>query len=157
MKILVVYYSRSGHTYRVASEIANRCRADVEAIRESRDRHGLWGYCRSTWDSLVRAEPPILAATKDPSRYDLVIIGSPVWDLGLAAPVRSYVRQHAAQFKQVAFFCTEGGSGDRRAFDELGRICGKVPVATMTVTERLLAAPAHVEPVCGFVARLASA
>lgn len=156
MKVLVVYYSRSGHTKNVAQEIARRAGADLEAIREKRGRRGLWGYLVSTWQSLWREAPPILPTQKDPSRYDLVVIGSPVWDWGLAPPVRSYAVQQAPRFRQVAFFCTEGGSGHERVFEELRRVCGKKPVATLAVTERQLAKPEHSEPVRGFVARLAA-
>lgn len=156
MKTLVVYFSRSGHTGQVASEVAARCGAELEAIRESRSRDGPRGYWRSAWQALNHAAPPIAAALKDPAGYDLVIIGTPIWNFGLAPPVRSYVRQYAGCFKQVAFFCTEGGSGDRRAFDELARLCGKAPVATFAVTEKELPEPAHREPLRRFVARLAT-
>jgi hypothetical protein len=54
MKTLVVYFSRSGHTRQVAREIASRCGADLEAIREERGRAGLLGYWRSGWP---RPEP----------------------------------------------------------------------------------------------------
>jgi flavodoxin len=157
MKTLVVYYSRSGHTKQMAREIAHKCRADLEPIREERDRSGLWGYWVSAWQSLVHEAAPILPTQRDPSQYDLVVIGTPVWDWCLAPPVRSYALRHASRFKQVAFFCTEGGSGHERVFEELTRICGKTPVATVAVTERQLPEPEHSEPLRGFVARLAAA
>ena len=156
MKALVVYFSRSGHTRQVAKEIAARCGADMEAIREARSRDGVWGYLRSLWDAFMHATPPIDKTLHNPSTYDLVIIGTPVWNFGLAPPVRSYVQRYAKQFKQVAFFCTEGGSGDQRAFDELARICGKKPVATFALTEKQLPEPAHKEPLQSFVARVAT-
>jgi flavodoxin len=157
MKTLVVYFSRSGNTHQVANEIALRCDADMEPIRENLNREGFWGYLVSSWQALVRAEPPIRKSAKDPAAYDLVIIGTPIWDFGLAPPVRSYARKYASHFKSVAFFCTEGGSGDQRAFDELAQICGKKPVATFAVTEKQLPEPAHIEPLRTFVASLAAA
>lgn len=156
MKTLVVYFSLSGHTRQVASEIATRCGADLEAIREHQDRSGAWGYLRSAWQAMLRAAPPIKPAARDPAGYELVIIGTPIWSFHLAPPVRSYAQQYARHFKQVAFFCTEGGSGDQRAFDELSRICGKTPVATFVVTETQLPGPAHSEPLRHFVSRLAA-
>jgi len=73
----------------------------------------------------------------------------------LALPVRSYARLHAAKFKHVAFFCTEGGSGHENAFAELTDICGKKPVAMLVVTEKQLSEPVHSEPLHGFMASLA--
>lgn len=49
--------------------------------------------------------------------------------------MRSYVIAQKHKFKQVAFFCTEGGSGGERLFRQLQTICGKTPVATVEVTE----------------------
>lgn len=156
MKILVVYYSRSGHTAQVAEEIAARCKADVERIRDHGvERKGLCGYLRSGWQALSGATPPIRRASRNPADYDLVVIGTPVWNWSLAAPVRSYVRRHAEAFKDVAFFCTEGGSGEARVFGELERLCGRPPRVTLTVREAELAAPLHRRPLHRFLARLA--
>jgi flavodoxin len=157
MKRLVVYYSRTGHTEQVAMEIAARWQADLDRIRDDGvDRNGLWGYLCSGWQAFSGATPAIRRATRNPAHYDLVVIGTPVWNWSLAAPVRTYARRHAGQFKQVAFFCTEGGSGDRRVFDELQRLCGRPPLATIVVKERELAAPKHARRLKRFLAHLAA-
>ena len=155
MKTLVVYYSRSGHTRQVANEIAAHCGADLEVIREANSRDGLVGYFHSGWQALIGAAPPVCPTIIDPANYDLVILGTPIWNFSLAPPVRSYAQRYGAHFKQVAFFCTEGGAGDQRAFSELARICAREPITTLTVTEKQLPEPAHKEPLRSFVARLA--
>lgn len=157
MKMLVAYYSRTGHTERLAQEIAARCEADIDRIRDDGvDRSGLWGYLCSGWQAARSAAPAIQRANKNPSDYDLVVIGTPVWNWSLAPPVRTYARRHADQFKQVAFFCTEGGSGDSRVFDELQRICGKPPRATMAIKERELDPADHAPSLARFLAQLAA-
>jgi flavodoxin len=154
LKTLVVYFSRTGHTRQIAEEIALGCGADVEEIRETQGRGGVMGYLRSGWEALRRAVVPIAPSIRDPSHYDLVIIGTPIWNFGLSPPVRAYAQRHSAAFRRVAFFCTEGGAGDSRAFEELRRICGKVPVSTLAVKEPELAEPVHRQPLLGFVQRL---
>jgi len=155
MKTLVAYYSRSGHTEQVAKEIAARCQADIDRVRDDGvDRSGLGGYLRSGWEAFSGATPPIHRAAKDPAEYDLVVIGTPVWNWSLAAPVRTYALRHAGKFRQVAFFCTEGGSGERRVFDELQRICGRAPLATIVVRERELEPAKHARPLKLFLAHL---
>lgn len=144
MSALVVYFSRTGHTRQVAQEVAQLCHADLEEIRELTPRTGVWAYWRSGWQVLAHAEPPIRAPEKDPAGYDLVVIGTPIWIGQPAPPVRSYARLQASKFKRVAFFCTEGGSGERRAFDAMSRWCGKAPVATLAVLEKQLGLPLHV-------------
>jgi flavodoxin len=157
MKTLIAYYSRTGHTEQVAKEIAARCQADVDRIRDDGvDRSGLWGYLCSGWQAFSGATPAIHRAARNPAEYDLVVIGTPVWNWSLAAPVRTYALRHAGKFKQVAFFCTEGASGDRRVFDELQRICGRQPLATVVVKERELEPPKHAQPLKRFLAHLAA-
>jgi flavodoxin len=155
VKTLVVYYSRTGHTHQVAKEIAARCNGDLEQILDDGvDRSGLWGYLRSGWQAFSGVTPDIRRAIRNPRDYDVVVIGTPVWNWSLAAPVRSYALQHAEQFKRVAFFCTEGGSGEASAFAELQRICGQAPLATITVKERQLDRPKHERPLRRFLAQL---
>jgi flavodoxin len=155
MRILIVYYSRTGHTEQVARELAARCLADTDRILDDGiDRHGAWGYLRSGWQAACRTLPAIGAPTQNPDDYDLVVLGTPVWNWGLSAPMRTYARQHAHQFRQVAFFCTEGGAGAQRVFDELQRLCGKPPKATLVVKEQALDPARHAQALADFVAQL---
>ena len=47
MKTLVVFFSRSGTTKKVAHGLQNTLKGDAEEIREPRGRGGIWGYIRS--------------------------------------------------------------------------------------------------------------
>jgi hypothetical protein len=86
----------------------------------------------------------------------MVVIGTPIWIGHPAPPVRTWVKRNAQHFKQVAFFCTEGGSGDLKAFAELSQLCGKTPAATLTVTERQLPIDKHVQRLNQFATELAA-
>jgi flavodoxin len=143
MKILVVYFSRNGHTGRMAKEIARRCGADVEEIREAQSDASWWARWRTGWQTLVRAESLIRHPQRNPAKYDLVIIGAPASHLGIAPAVRSYIGQYRDRFNQVAFFCAEGSDANQRAFAELSRICGKPPVAAFSVDRKGLPPVAH--------------
>lgn len=157
MRILVVFCSHSGHTRQVAAEIARRCGADVEEILDARPSAGACAALRSIWDSLTGAIPPIEPMSKNPADYDLVILGTPVWVWRVASPMRSYVLRHVLRLKRVAFFCTEGGGGDRRVFAELRRLCRQTPVSTLIVTERYLDERPHQEPLQNFMRQLTAA
>ncbi len=121
MRILVVYISHLNHTKRMAHEIARRCEADLENIREVTPPDSLWGSWRSQWHAWSRTDSPIIRPTRNPARYELVIIGTPVWGSGSSPAVRSYVAMCHSRFKQVASFCAEGGATGRRGSSELGR------------------------------------
>lgn len=155
MKILVVYYSRNGHTGRMAKEIARRCGADVDAIRELQsDDDSFWSRWRTRWQTVTHAQPTLHMARFNPAKYDLVIIGTPLSRMGLAPAVRSYVAQQRDRIKQVAFFCVEGAEADQRAFSELERVCGKRPVATFCVRREGLPPIAHNDSLTDFMNEL---
>lgn len=132
-KILVAYYSRTATTKKVAEILADKLGADIEEIRDTVDRKGVKGYWLSGKDATLRKLTVLEKSEKDLSNYDLVIIGTPIWSWNMSVPVRTYITENKDRFKEVAFFCTMGGSGDERAFGEMAEIIGKKPVATLTL------------------------
>lgn len=136
MKILVVYYSLTGHTRRVAERLARLLDASALAITEPVSRKGMTGYLRSLFEAVAGRDAAIEPPPRDPAAYDLVIIGTPVWGWHLSSPVRALARQWGGRMPQVAFFATMGGSGSDRAFEELRRLVGRKPLAEVALTER---------------------
>jgi flavodoxin len=92
MQTLVVYYSLSGTTRAVAVALAEELGAEVEEIRCDRYRATPWGAVRAVYDIWRGRNPPITEPQHAPSRYDLVVIGSPVWAHHVATPVRVFLR-----------------------------------------------------------------
>ncbi len=136
MKALVVFYSRSGTTREAAERIARRLGADLEEIHDPTDRRGIRGWVRSILDARRERKPPIAPALHDPSRYDLVVVGTPVWDAHVSAPVRAYLSLHAGALRKVAFFVTEGGRGEDRVFRDMRELAGRAPMATLLLLQR---------------------
>jgi flavodoxin len=135
MKVLVVYYSRTGYTKRVAHSLARRLNADLEEIGTD-PRPGARGYLRCALESMLKLQTAIHTPQHDPAAYGLVLVGGPVWVWGLSSPVRSYLMQRRRRLPQVAFFCTMGGSGAQRVFDAMTTLAGKRPLATLALTDR---------------------
>ncbi|MCD6377573.1 MAG: flavodoxin family protein, partial [Planctomycetes bacterium] len=52
-KILIVYYSRSGTTRMVAEKLAKLLEADIEEIRERKERAGTLGFFIGIKDSIL--------------------------------------------------------------------------------------------------------
>lgn len=133
-KTLVVFYSRSGTTRRVAEALSRALACDLEEIIEPRSRTGFLGYMRSLLEAR-RKRPSVIAPGKhNVSSYDLVVIGTPVWAWSLSSPVRAYLTAKASQLPAVAFFCTLGGKGSERAFAQMTSIVGKKPRAVCAIT-----------------------
>ena len=131
MKILVAYYSRTGVTKKIADYVAKKISAEMEEIKDTINRAGALGYMMAGRDATLRRLTKLEMPKLNPANFDLVIIGTPIWSWNMSTPIRTYLEEYKNQFKQVAFFCTMGGSGDERAFKEMGEIIGKEPVATL--------------------------
>lgn len=143
-RALVAFYSMSGNTRAIANEIHNALGADIEEITEPHSRHGLSGAVRAMFDALTRREPPIYPASYDPSQYDILLLGGPVWAGRMAAPVRTYAERYGTAAPHVAFFCTEGNKhGAESAFADLEKLCQRTPEATLKVDTDHLTSEAH--------------
>jgi flavodoxin len=154
MKILVVYFSRTGHTRTLARQIAAALRADLDEIQDDSNRRGILGYLRSGSEAWFGRRANIWPPGQPPQAYDLVLIGTPVWRASVCSPVRTYLADHAAELKQVAFFATMGQFGGERALRQMQAACGKEPLATLALTERQLAGSGVVAAVAAFAGQL---
>jgi len=156
MKALVVYYSRSGNTRKVATAISNGLKCEIEEIKDTKKRTGLWGWLMTGRDGAKKLLTKIKDIEKDLGSYDIVIIGGPIWSWNLSSPVRTFLSQYAEQIKSAAFFCTEGGSGDKRAFRSMEELLGKSPIAKLIVKETEIKRDTYHEKVGSFVDQIRS-
>ncbi len=136
MKTLVVYYSRTGVTQKVARLIADRLSCDLEQIEEERNRKGMVAYLWSCYEALREKTPPIKIAGQDPVAYDLVIIGTPIWAGRMASPVRSYLDQREASLPAVAFFSTSGGTDGTKVIQDMQKFSDQKAVALLKLKEK---------------------
>jgi flavodoxin len=136
MKILIIYYSRTGVTKKLAEYISQKIGATMEEVMDTKNRAGVMGYILAGRDGTQRRLTKLETIKNNPADFDLVIIGTPIWSWNMSTPIRTYLEENKSQFKQVAFFSTMGGSGDERAFKEMGEIIGKKPVATLGLKTR---------------------
>jgi flavodoxin len=132
-KILVAYYSRTGTTRIVADELARRLGADVETITDAKNRRGLFGWLGAGRDASRKSKTAIGPLKYDPSAYDLVLLGTPVWAWNMTPAIRTYILANRERFKKVAFFCTMGKNGDVKTFAGMADLCGQKPLATMAL------------------------
>ena len=77
MKILVAYYSRNGHTKKVAEIIADTLNADIDEIKDKKSRKGIIGFLIAGYDA-TRGKATDINFSKNPADYDVVILGGPV-------------------------------------------------------------------------------
>ncbi len=154
MKILVAYYSRTGTTQKVAEAIASKKGAEIEEIKDTVKRSGAKGYLISGRNAMRRKLTQLEPVKFNPADYDLVIVGTPIWAWNISVPVRTYLAEQKDKFKQVAFFCTMGGSGDAKVFQEMEKIIGQKPIAVFSTLTKEVAEDNYSEKLDVFLKEL---
>ena len=161
-RVLMVYYSRSGHCRRVAQAIAQELErrgisSDQDEILDLKPREGWVGYLRSVWDSFFQIRTRIQASSsqgfRDPEGYELVLVGSPVWAGNLAPPVGTYLSDTRGKMGDVAFFLSHGGSGAARTLIRMEYLCGVGPVDRVAIREGDLGKSGSAQMIRNFCAR----
>ncbi|MFH1786433.1 MAG: flavodoxin [archaeon] len=154
MKALTVFYSRTGFTKKAAQEVAKALRSDLEEITDPASRAGLIGYLKSGREAVARKLPLINSQKKDPSKYDIVVLCTPVWAGRMASPVRTYISQNRGKLKKVAFFATQGSASEQRVFSDMETTLGKPPISSLYLTAKEVAEGNYTAKVREFASRL---
>ena len=131
-KTLVIYYSASGNTERVAKDIAEAAGADLfeivpTEVYTSEDLN--WTnpdsrVSREHDDESLRDVPLTTTEVPDWDSYDTVFIGYPIW-WGIAAwPVDTFVKNNDFTGKTVIPFATSSSSGMGQSSSLLADMAG---------------------------------
>lgn len=91
-KVIVVYFSRMGYVKKLACEQANTNGGKLLEITSPERTEGTPGFWWCGRFGMHRWDMPINAIDFDFSKYDKVIICTPVWVFSLAAPMRTFCR-----------------------------------------------------------------
>jgi len=75
----------------VTETIARALSADVKEIVTEEDRSDSSGYGLSQEETVLKKPAAIKATKKDPARYDLTIVGAPIWVQTISSPMRAYI------------------------------------------------------------------
>lgn len=112
-KVLVVYYSQTGNTEKVAQVIAQSLNADVEVILPVVPYDGDFGQTieRGKKELEEGNFPEIGPLSLNPQDYDVIFLGYPVWFGTYAPPVETYLRSVDLSGKKIVPFCTFGSGG----------------------------------------------
>jgi len=150
MKILVVFYSRHNHTEIVGKIIGKILGATVEKIVDKKDRSHLISWSKSAFDEELRTPTEIEILENNPNDFDLVVVGTPIWD-GISPAVRAYLSSN--KFKKVAFFSTFDASPED-AFYVMGNLSKRKPIATLEVQDRQVDIGEHTKKIKEFCIEL---
>ena len=112
-KILVLYYSQTGTTEKVAQAIQTSLGADIEAIVpvESYGTDYQATIARGGKELREGILPEIQPLKADITAYDIIFIGYPIWFGTYAQPIATVLATQNFAGKKVVPFCTFGSGG----------------------------------------------
>lgn len=149
MKSLIVYYSRTGNTERVAKLLAEKLKCDIEKLQDLKSRKGILGWIFGGRDGMNMKMTKIGKVSTNPENYDLVILGTPIW-VNATPAMRTYIHEFGNRFKKVAFFCTMGGTESAKLFEEMEKDCNKNPISILAVSSGEITANKYTDKVTLF-------
>jgi len=157
MKTLVVFYTRTGTTKKAAEAIAKELGCDIEELSDGKNRKGIIGWIMAGKDAAIKTIEKLKELKHDPADYDLVIIGTPIWNFTVSTPIRTFLITHKDRLKKVAFFFTGGGGGgnvNKNVLPHMTVACGKDPVATLALRTEEVEKGEHMQKIKEFADKL---
>lgn len=155
MKTLVLYYSLTGATAKVAQFLTEALEADVVEIQCLKYRTGWFRYLRVGRDSVKGNLPDITLPKMSFSDYDLIILGSPVWTSYPSLPLRSFLSQKHSLPRRVALFFTYGGNSiPEKATDSISELLPVEIEAVMGVRNADVKASNFIDSTNTFISKL---
>lgn len=110
-KVLVIYYSWTGHTQDIAQRIAQRTGADVFRLQTQEPlSKAPWIYLTLKRQLSTQKYPALQHPLPDVSGYDVVFVGSPVWWYTAATPMLQFLQEMDFKGKKVVPFSTQGSN-----------------------------------------------
>lgn len=113
-KTLIVYYSKSGNTKCVAQRISEMVRGDLHEVNMKKSNTSDLGDMLRLWlDPVLPFENVSDGQLIKLYDYDHVYIGTPVWGLTYALPIKEFIQANDFTDMKVSLFAThDGGLGN---------------------------------------------
>ncbi len=111
MKTLVVYFSQSGNTEKIARKVAEATGADIERLETVAPYTGNYEQIVADAQNEVERDfrrpiKPLKHAVKD---YDRIVVGTPTWWYKMSSPVLTFLSTNDFRGKVVVPFMTHAG------------------------------------------------
>ncbi len=111
-KILVVYFSHTGNTEKVAQLIQSKTGADIFKIETATPYPSVYRETTelAKQEKADNARPALKNKVENMAQYDVVFVGYPIWWYTAPMAVATFADSYNFSGKTVITFCTSGGS-----------------------------------------------
>ena len=130
-KILIVYFSATGTTKKLAKKLSDILKADLFEIKPtipytSKDLDWTNKNSRSSIESKnPDFRPEIKNKVENFSAYDTIFIGFPIWWYVAPNIISTFLESYDFSHKTIIPFATSGGSGMGKTEDILKKCCSE--------------------------------
>ena len=129
-KVLVVYFSQSGNTQKLAKLISDRVGGDfvrIETVQTYPTEYNeLADFAKNERDNNIKPELKDLGINIDD--YDTIFIGYPIWWYQMPMPMYTFFDTYDFDGKTIVPFNTHEGSGDGGTYDDIKELEPKATV-----------------------------
>jgi len=129
-KILVIYYSRSGNTKKVAEAIKNQLDADILEVipgNDYSDYNKALEMCQTELSAIDKngTYPPVNTSVENFDNYDFIFVCTPLWWSRMATPMQGFLYNHSNKLanKNIALAVTSHSSGISSVVSDCKRLC----------------------------------
>lgn len=124
-RVLVVYFSRTGTTKKVAKKIKKMTGGTMFRIQTKKKYP-------SNYDKMLdmaqkeqdgNARPALKKKVKSMKKYDIILIGYPIWWGDAPMALYSFLESYDLSGKTIIPFCTSGGTGIGDSVKYIKKVC----------------------------------
>ena len=120
MSVLVMYFTRTGNSKRIAEKIKSQINCDVVEIKDDKNWNGILGFIRGGfYCSFWKQTNPIINPDIDIAKYSRIVFISPVWASNVAPAVYSFIMNQKERLNDLTIILSNDGSEIEPAFKKI--------------------------------------
>ncbi len=128
MKSIVLYFTRTGNSKRIAQKIAEKAGCGLSQITDEKNWKGIFGFLRGGYYAITfRETNPRLIPMVGFAEYDRIAIVGPVWAGNAVPAVFSLLMREKASLDKICLVLSSGGGETAPVFEKLESRIGKIP------------------------------
>lgn len=124
MKPIIIYYSRSGNTGKLANRVKEslNCEA-IKVIPEEAYGNYIQSCLRAAKEKATKVAPAFVTEIPDLAEYDTILLGYPVWVQDMPAHLQEFMKMCNVEGKTVVPFVTYAATGYNWTNKTVERVC----------------------------------
>ena len=126
MKTIIIFYSHTGHTRKIAQELADKETADIYEVKEKKSRNIFNAYVFGSFQAMKQKKSDIEPIDIDLQLYDRIIVMAPIW-ASFPAPAINNVIGILPAGKDIEFIAVSasGSSKSEKVKDDIQNKVGR--------------------------------